>query len=365
MPVTLSIRPRAFQASTGVSIDLQTIFAQLTRGHDLTRAQARWAFQCIMQGEWAESVIGALLGALMTKGESVDELVGAAEAMRESAVRVRCDAGCIDTCGTGGDGISTFNVSTTAAIIAAAAGATVAKHGNRSTTRASGSTEVLGELGIDTEADVGTVERCLREVGIGYLNARNLHPAMKYAAPVRRAIPTRTIFNLLGPLTNPAGARRQVLGVPRVELVDKMADALGKLGVDHAWVVHGQGLCDLTITGETVVTQVRGESVERFMVTPESVGLTGATLADLEVDSPRASADTIRAILDGRSGPPRDHAVLNAGAALVVAGVAADLSEGVRVAAKAVDDGKAKQTLSRWQSLGGIAAAGVESGSPR
>jgi anthranilate phosphoribosyltransferase len=183
-----------------------------------------------MAGQLNEAVIGALLGALLTKGECVDELVGAAQAMRGSALRVNCDADAIDTCGTGGDGISTFNVSTTAAIIAAAAGATVAKHGNCSSTRVSGSTEVLTELGIDVEADRGVVERSLREVGIGYLNARVLHPAMKYAAAVRQAIPFRTIFNLLGPLTNPAGVRRQLVGVPRPDLVERIAEALRRLG---------------------------------------------------------------------------------------------------------------------------------------
>ncbi len=331
--------------------NLKAIFSQLAVGHDLTRDQARWVFERIMAGELGEGAIGALLGGLLAKGETVDELVGAAEAMRASAVPVTCHAECIDTCGTGGDGVSTYNVSTTAAIIAAAAGATVAKHGNRSTTRASGSTEVLTHLGIDTEASVPTVERCLAEVRMGYLNARCLHPAMKYAAPVRQAIPHRTIFNLLGPLTNPAGAKRQVLGVPKLRFIEKVAETLGRLGVVHAWVVHGDGLCDLTVTGTTTVMEVRDGSLTPLEISPESVGLRRGALDDLLVDSPAASAAMITAILRGEPGAPRDHALLNAGAALVVAGLAQNLSEGVSRAATAIDDGAAMDTLTRWRAM--------------
>jgi anthranilate phosphoribosyltransferase len=272
--------------------------------------------------------------------------------MRAKVLPVKCDAQCIDTCGTGGDGISTFNVSTTAAIIAASAGATVAKHGNRSTTRASGSTEVLTMLGIDVEASTGVVEQCLSEIRIGYLNARLLHPAMKYAAPVRQDIPIRTIFNLLGPLTNPAGARRQVLGVPRLDLLDIMAQALRDLAATHVWIVHGNdGLCDLTATASTTVVEVHGGNTERFTVTPEQVGLKRGALHELLVDSPAASAAMVRAILEGEQGTPRAHALMNAGAALVVAGLADDLSAGVKLAARAIDEGAALETLTRWGEL--------------
>jgi len=318
-----------------------------------------------MVGELAEGVIGALLGALMVKGESVDELVGAAQAMREHMVRVACGADCIDTCGTGGDGVSTFNVSTTAAIIAAGAGAVVAKHGNRSSTRISGSTEVVTALGINVEADQATVERCLREAHIGYLNARLLHPAMKHAAAVRAAIPGRTIFNLLGPLTNPAGARRQVVGVPRIELLETVAQALLRLGAVHAWVVHGTieqppddpyrgthgGLCDLTVTGSTTVVELRDGELRRFTIRPEDVALRRAELAALLVDSPAKSAEVVQGILQGERGAPRDHALLNAGAALVASGRARDLGEGVRTAERAVDDGRAMATLERWRTI--------------
>ena len=334
--------------------EAKAIFEQVTDRQDLTREQARGTFEGIMSGEWSESAIAALLGALIAKGECVDELVGAAEAMRAKATRIMCDADCIDTCGTGGDGISTFNVSTTAAIIAAAAGATVAKHGNRTTTRKSGSTEVLRKIGIDVDADRQTVERCLGEVRIGYLNACALHPAMKFAAPVRQAIPVRTIFNLLGPLTNPAGARRQVVGVPRLALVDMMAQALLDLGARHAWVVHGDdGLCDLTVTASTTVVEVRDGRLRRFSVTPEEVGLQRCALTDLLIDSPAASADTILEILRAGRGAPRDHALMNAGAALVVAGLAKTLRDGVVKAGQAIADCSALRTLEQWRLLAG------------
>ena len=344
-----------------VDHDLKIVFRQLLAGRDLSREQAKWVFGRMLAGELSESVFGALLSALAVKGESVDELVGAAEAMRASVVTIRCEAACIDTCGTGGDGISTYNVSTTAAIIAAAAGATVAKHGNRSTSRVSGSTEVLSALGIDVEAEVPVVERCLAEVGIGYLNARKLHPAMKHAAPIRQALPFRTTFNLLGPLTNPAGARRQVLGVPRLELVEKMAEVLVKLGAEHAWVVHGDGLCDLTVTGVTTVVEVREGKTNQFEVSPDQVGLAPASVDDLRVDSPQASARAVVRILDGERGPIRDHALMNAGAALVVAGVSGDLGDGVACAAEAIDDGRARETLERWRKVGGGRQEGHDS----
>lgn len=335
--------------------DIKTVFATLSRGEDLTRDQMRGMFERIMSGSVRESVTGALLGALSVKGESLDELVGAAEAMRAMARPIACDAECLDTCGTGGDGISTFNVSTTAAIIAAAAGATVAKHGNRSTSRCSGSTEVLDCLGIDIHAEDATVERSLREARIGYLNAQRLHPAMSHAAAVRSALPFRTVFNLLGPLTNPAGAKRQVVGVPRYELLGLIASALLELGAEHAWVVHGaDGLCDLTITGETRVLEVRDGRMEEFTVVPEEVGLERGELSALIVDSPAASAEAIQGILRGVPGPQRDHALLNAGAAIVVAGLAKELAGGVKIASDAVDNGSALDTFHHWRCIAGV-----------
>ena len=336
---------------------LQTVLDQLRTGENLPRDLAKWVFDRMMSGEVDDGMFRDLLTALVDKGETVEELVGAAEAMRAKALRIKCDGTCIDTCGTGGDGISTYNVSTTAAIIAAAAGATVAKHGNRSTSRVSGSTEVLAELGIDVEAPAAVVEQCLAEVRIGYLNARNLHPAMKHAAPIRASLPFRTTFNLLGPLTNPAGARRQILGVPRPELQDKMAGALLALGAEHAWVVHGDGLCDLTVTGSTTIVEIRAGNLRRFEVRPTDVGLDDASVDDLMVATPEASAEAVLGILRGDRGPKRDHALMNAGAGLVVAGLAAELSNGVALAAGAIDDGRARETLAQWIRLGGMRPA--------
>ncbi len=328
------------------------VFCLLRSGGSLARIQARQVFDEIMSGQASEAAVAGLLGALSVKAETVEELVGAAEAMRERCTRIACDAECMDTCGTGGDGLSTFNVSTTAAIIAAAAGATVAKHGNRSTTRKSGSTEVLAVLGVDVEANPETVERSLRDVRIGYLNARRLHPAMKFAAVARQAIPGRTIFNLLGPLTNPAGARRQLVGVPAEPLMVTMGEALLRLGAVHAWVVHGaDGLCDLTITAKSTVVEIKDGKLHRFNVSPEEVGLKRGTLEELLVDSPESSASAIEEIFQGRKGARRDHSLLNAGAALVVAGRAADLKMGVAMAAESVDSGAAADTLSRWRRM--------------
>ena len=331
---------------------MRAILQALTSGQGLSQGQARLVFEQIMAGGVTEPVLAGLLVALKTKGETVDELVGAALAMRAAAMRVNCPEPAIDTCGTGGDGLSTFNVSTTAAIVAAAAGATVAKHGNRSTTRRSGSTDVLEELGVDVDAEQTVVERCLADVRIGYLNAQRLHPAMKHAIGVRRALQIRTIFNLLGPLTNPAGVRRQVLGVSQPEHLDLLGRALAELGAEHAWVVHGHdGLCDLTVTTASSVVEVQAGQLRRFEIVPASVGLTPAPLRALLVASPSESAATIRGVLGGATGPCRDHTLLNAGAALVVAGMASDLADGVARAGEAVDSGQAQDTLRRWAEL--------------
>ncbi len=325
---------------------VKQLLKQVVAGQHLSRDQAAAAFEEIMSGTADSVATAGLLAAMATKGETVDEIVGAAQAMRQRMRRVQCDPEAVDTCGTGGDGISTFNVSTTAAIIAAAAGVTVAKHGNCTNTRASGSAEVLEALGVNLDADVATVERCLRETKVGFLYARALHPAMKHAAPLRSALGIRTIFNLLGPLSNPAAVRRQVLGVPRPQLTELLAGVLRELGASQAWVVHGSdGLCDLTITGDTRVSELRGGEIRTLEVAPEDCGLTRAKLDDIRADSAAASAEAVRGILAGDRGPRRDHALLNAGAAVLVAGRANDLRDGVDQAAQAVDSGKAAATL--------------------
>ena len=323
--------------------------AEVKSGRHLTREQAREAFALIMTGGCPAGLMAEFLAALAAKGETVEEIAGAADVMNEHVTRVRCDGDPIDTCGTGGDGISTFNVSTAAAIIAAGAGATVAKHGNRTNTRASGSAEAIACLGVNLDAPVGTLERCLRECRIAFLYAPNLHPAMRHAGPVRKRLGIRTIFNLLGPLTNPAGARRQLLGVPRRDLTETLAAVLAARGATHAWVVHADcGLCDLSITGETHVAEVRGGQVRTFTIRPRDMGLTVAPLEALMVDSPETSAAVIRGILSGaEAGPRREQALLNAGAALLVAGRAQDLAGGMALADEAIRSGQAAETLRR------------------
>ncbi len=323
--------------------------ARVQAGRHLSREQTREVFERIMTGQVALEQMVEFLRSLAAKGESADEIAGAADVMNDKVTRVRCEADCIDTCGTGGDGISTFNVSTTAALIAAAAGATVAKHGNRTTTRVSGSAEAIAELGVNINAPVPVLERCLRECRIAFLYAPNLHPAMKYAAPARQALKIRTIFNLLGPLTNPAGARRQLLGTSKPELTETLARVLLTRGATFAWVVHArEGLCDLSITGPTRVTELRAGSLTTFEINPVDLGLEPAPLESLIVDSPKASAAAIRAILSGTDrGPRRRHSLLNAAAALVVAGLAPDLPAALAVAAEAIDTGRVEQTLAR------------------
>jgi anthranilate phosphoribosyltransferase len=322
--------------------------AQVRAGRHLSREATRELFELIMTGEVEVQPLADFLRALAEKGETIGEIAGAADVMNEKATHVRCEADCIDTCGTGGDGISTFNVSTASAIIAAAAGACVAKHGSYSNTRVSGASEVIGALGVTINPPVAVLERCLRECRMAFLHAPYLHPAMRYAAPARRLLPIRTIFNLLGPLTNPAGAKRQLLGVSRPDLTETLGSVLAARGATLAWVVHGSsGLCDVSITGPTRVTEVRDGRLRTFTVAPDEVGLTQGNLSDLLVDSPTASAAAIRSILEGQPGPRRDHALLNAAAALIVAGVAEDLRDGLNLAAAAIHTGKARETLAR------------------
>ncbi len=318
-------------------------------GTKLTEREASVVFEAIVGGAVSDGRIERFLIAMAERGETVEEIVGAARVLRAHVIPIACDTeNAIDTCGTGGDGISTFNVSTAAALVAAGAGAVVAKHGNRSNSRASGSAEVLAALGVNVEAPPMIVEQCLREIGFGFLHAARLHPAMARVAAVRRKIGRPTIFNLLGPLANPAGVRRQVVGVPRAELMMIIAAALQRLGAVHVLVVHGNdGLCDLTITGASqAVELIDGKRSERI-VKPEDVGLKSAGLDALRIEDSRESAAAIRDILVGQVGPRRDHTLLNAAAALVVAGVAGDLADGVARAAKSIDSGAAVKVLDR------------------
>ena len=325
------------------------ILSGVIGGSDLTRDQAHWAFGQIMDGQLTEAQVAGLLVAMAAKGEAVEEITGAAMAMRARAVRI--DAGgadVIDTCGTGGTGLSTFNISTVAALVCAGAGATVAKHGNRTNTRASGSANVLTALGVNLDADPTCVARCLAEAGICFCFAVKCHPAMKYAVPVRKQLAVRTIFNVLGPLTNPAGARRQLMGVFDAALTEPIATVLGALGAVHAMVVHADdGLDEISITSETQVSEFADGHLATRKIKPEDFGLARAPMDDLLVDSAEQSAEMIRGVLAAQPGPARDIVLLNAAAALAVAGRVEDIAAGVPPAAQSIDSGAAAEALEK------------------
>lgn len=327
------------------------MLARLVGGENLTAEQTRALFDALMDNQLEPVMTASLLAALATKGETVDEIVGAAQAMRARVTPVKPPAGvhAIDTCGTGGDGKPIFNVSTAVAIVAAAAGVTVAKHGNRSNARPSGSAEVLATLGVNVDANVATVERCLERCGVAFLFAQQLHPAMKHAAAVRRALGIRTLFNLVGPLTNPAGVRRQLLGVNRPELVEVIAIALRELGAERAMVVHGlEGLCDLSIAGPSHVARWDGREVRVEQIDCRVIDAAEARLEALFIGGPQESAALIGRVLDGEAGPAREMVVFNTAGALWVAGVCADWAEGALRARHAIDSGQARSTLESW-----------------
>ena len=329
---------------------IQEAIAGLVEGNDLKRKEMVSVMSAIMSGETTDAQIGAFLTGLRIKGETVDEIRGAAEVMREKAEKVKTSHSVIvDTCGTGGDHSSTFNISTTAAFVAAGSGLCVAKHGNRSITSKSGSADVLAALGVNTEATPDKVGECLDEVGIGFMFAVTFHGAMKHAiGPRRELAPTRTVFNALGPLTNPAGATRQVIGVYSADMTETFANVLGGLGAEHAFVVHGSdGMDEATLTGPTRVSELQAESVSTYDIKPEDFGLETATAEDLAGGAPDENASITRAILDGETGPKRDIVLLNSSFALVAGGTAETLEEGIEVAAKTIDSGAAKEKLER------------------
>ncbi len=331
----------------------RSVLAHLIAGNDLTVEQARWAFGQIMAGQWAEAQIAGVLVALAVKGETVPELTGAARAMRDHVVPI--DTGrreVVDTCGTGGTGISTFNISTAAALVAAGAGAAVAKHGNRTSTRASGSANVLAVLGVNIECPPAAESRSLAEAGLCFCFAVTHHPAMRYAVPVRKQLGVRTIFNVLGPLTNPAGARRQVMGVPSDALTGTIADVLVELGCVRGMVVHSaDGLDEISTTAPATVADVRDGRVTMSTIDTTELGLPAAKLDDLLIDTAEASAEVIRGVLAGKPGPARDIVLINAAAALVVAGEAEALQPGLAQAAKSIDSGAAAGALARLVAI--------------
>jgi anthranilate phosphoribosyltransferase len=325
------------------------LIAKLARHEDLTVAEASAAMETIMDGRAEPSQIAGLLVGLAMKGERPDEIVGLARTMRSRATKLsRLYAPVFDTCGTGGDGAHTFNVSTVAALVLAACGVRVAKHGNRSASSRCGSADLLEALGVNLGAPPPVVERCLEHAGIAFFFAQVFHPSMKHAAPTRKELGIRTAFNLLGPLTNPAGAARQLVGVPKPELTELVARSLAQLGSERAWVVHGaDGLDEISTTGYTKVSECRDGRVNTFYLHPADVGLPKSAPEALQGGEPADNVAIARRVLDGAAGGPRDVVLLNAGASLLISGHASSVREGITVAAEAIDSGRAAAVLEK------------------
>jgi len=330
-------------------VTVQPLVEKLTRHEDLTAEEASDAMTEIMEGRATPAEISALLVGLAMKGERPSEIVGLARAMRAHAVPVsRRFDDVFDNCGTGGDRSGTFNISSCAAIVVAACGVRVAKHGNRSASSKAGGADVYEALGIRVTAPPAIVERCLADVGIGFFFAPTFHPSMRHAAAVRRELGVRTAFNLLGPLTNPAGATRQIVGVPRPELTELIARSLLLLGATRAWVVHGaDGIDEITTTGYTKVSECRDGAVNTFYLHPADVGLPKSPAGSLLGGDAHHNAQIIDRVLRGERGPARDVVLLNAGAALFVAGASKSVEEGIVAASRAIDRGEARQLLDR------------------
>jgi anthranilate phosphoribosyltransferase len=332
---------------------IQQAIARLLDEHDLDRDEARGVMNEIMSGDATPAQIAGFLVALRAKGETVSEIAGCAEAMRDHVVPVRPERDdLVDTAGTGGDGAGTLNISTAAGIVAAAAGAAVAKHGNRAVSSASGSADVIEALGFQLEIPPERIARSIDLHGFGFMFAPMHHPAMKHAAPVRRELGTRTVFNLIGPLTNPAGAQAHVMGVPSPELARTIADVLALLGATRAFVVHGYGAVDeFSSAGPNLVFEVVGDDVRERTVDPSELGIEPCEPAALSGGEPAANADAIRRILEGERSGRSDAVLLNASAALVAGGAAADLAEGLELARSAIASGAAAETLEQAASF--------------
>lgn len=326
---------------------IKEAISQVVAGISLTMEEASQVMGEIMEGQVTPAQFGALVTALRLKGETVEEIAGMAKTMRARAVRVAIDEPVVDTCGTGGDNAATFNISTAAAFVAAGAGLKVAKHGNRAMSSKCGSADVLEALGVKIDLTAEQVKRCLDEVGIGFIFAPSFHPAMKYAAAPRREIGIRTVFNILGPLTNPAGAQAQVLGVADGTLVEKMAKVLQLLGCRHALVVHSEdGLDEMTVTGRSYVSELKDGKLCGYAVTPEELGLSRAKLSDLKGGTASENARLLREVLSGTPGHAQDAVVLNAAAALVAGDRVATLPEGILLAQEAIENRRAMEKLS-------------------
>jgi anthranilate phosphoribosyltransferase len=325
--------------------------AKLVRGENLTEDEAAAAFEEIMRGDATPVQIAGFLVALRIKGETVEELTGFARTARAVATRIEVYGDLLDTCGTGGDGLATFNISTLAAIVAAACGARVAKHGNRAASSMCGSADVLEHLGVKIDLSPDGVARCIDEAGIGFLFAPIFHPSFRFAAVPRRELSMRTVFNVLGPLCNPAGAKYQALGVADASLAGKMADVLIRLGVERAIVFHaGDGMDELSVSSPSSVIEIDGQRKE-YQLDPSELGLAMAPLESMRGGGPEHNARLARELLDGAPGPRRDVVLLNAAAGLRAAGLASDWKDGIRLGAEAIDSGRAGDVLQRWAKI--------------
>jgi anthranilate phosphoribosyltransferase len=324
------------------------LIAKVAAGAELSRMEAFDAFEAMLSGDVTPAQVGGFLLALRVRGESVEEITGAVSAMRSRMLKVEAPAGSIDIVGTGGDGSGSYNVSTLACLIVAACGVPVAKHGNRAASSRSGASDVLGALGVKIGLPPEGVQRCLAEANVGFMMAPTHHAAMRHVGAARVELGTRTIFNLLGPLSNPAGVKRQLLGVFSAAWLEPLAKVLRNLGSQRVWLVHGgDGLDEITTTTSTEVVELNDGQIRAFTIQPEDAGLLRAAPADLKGGDPAYNAEALRAVLAGARGAYRDIAVLNAAAALVVADRAADLREGAALAAKAIDDGAGAATLAK------------------
>ncbi len=324
------------------------IIAKIASGGSLSRAEAEQAFEALLSGDVTPAQMGGFLMALRVRGETVDEITGAVSAMRAKMLRVNAPEGAIDIVGTGGDNSGTWNVSTLASIIVAACGVPVAKHGNRAASSKSGASDILSALGVAIGLQPALVELCLRETGLGFMMAPTHHAATRHVAPVRVELGTRTIFNILGPLSNPASVKRQLVGVFSPELLQPMAEVLRNLGSECVWIVHGcDGLDEITTTGPTRVVAMESGAIRAFEIKPEDAGLRRAQASELRGGDPSLNAQALRAVLDGATTAYRDIALLNAGAALVVAGRVGNIRDGVEAGAQAIASGKAKATLDK------------------
>ncbi|MAU96415.1 MAG: anthranilate phosphoribosyltransferase [Fulvimarina sp.] len=330
-----------------MSQTLKPFLARVADGHALTREEATAAFQVMMSGEATPSQIGGLLMALRVRGESVDEITGAVSVMRANMAKVACPDGAIDIVGTGGDHAGTYNISTASAFVLAGCGLVVAKHGNRALSSKSGSADVLAALGIDVDLKPEQIGRAIAETGLGFMFAPTHHAAMRFVGPSRVELGTRTVFNLLGPLANPAGVRKLLVGVFSPDWLRPIAETLKALGTEAAWVVHGDGLDEMTPTGTTHVAELKDGAISEFSIDPEEAGVTRWKLHELKGGDGAHNAAALKAVLDGAPGAYRDTVLLNAAGALVMAGVVPDLPAGVARAAEAIDAGRARDALDR------------------